>query len=120
MNVNIPISSELYDRVRFSGYKYTKDGYTATINGNVSIEISKADITKENVDIIVSVTNSQLNHDGGLAKVIRKAGAGKAVKEECTEYVQTKGPVMTGNVVMTSAGDLPAKKIIHAVGPVHE
>jgi len=55
-----------------------------------------------------------------LAKAIRKAGAGKAVQQECMEYVTEKGPVMTGNVVLTNAGDLPAKKIIHAVGPVHE
>ena len=57
-NVNIPITSELYDRVRFTGYKYTKDGYTATINGNLDVEVSNADITKEAVDVIVSVTNS--------------------------------------------------------------
>lgn len=118
--VNIPITAELYDKVRFAGYKYTKEGYTATINGNVHIEVSNADITKEDVDVIVNVTNSQLNHDEGLAKAIRKAGAGKVVQQECAEYVAEKGPIMTGNVVLTNAGDLPAKKIIHAVGPVHE
>lgn len=118
--VNIPITSELYDKVRFTGYKYTKDGYTATINGNVNVQVSNDDITKEDTDIIVSVTNSQLNHNNGLANAIRKAGAGKTVQQECAEYVTEKGPVMTGNVVLTSAGDLPAKKIIHAVGPVHE
>ena len=57
-NVNIPIDSEFYNRVRFTGYKYTKDGYTATINGNIDVEISNADITKEEVNVIVSVTNS--------------------------------------------------------------
>lgn len=56
--MNIPIDSELYNRVRFTGYKYTKDGYTATINGNIDVEISNADITKEEVNVIVSVTNS--------------------------------------------------------------
>jgi len=64
-----------------------KDGYTATINGNLDVEVSNADITKEAVDVIVSVTNSLLNHDGGLAKAIRKAGAGKAVQQECAEYL---------------------------------
>ena len=80
-NVNIPITSELYDRVRFSGYNYQKldTGCAVQINGNIEIEVSNADITKEDVDIIVNVTNSLVNHDEGLAKKIRKAGAGKVV-----------------------------------------
>jgi len=86
----------------------------------VEIEVSNADITKEDVDIIVNVTNSYLNHDGGLAYAIRKGGAGSKVKKECAEYVSSKGPVMTGSVILTSGGDLTARKIIHAVGPVHE
>jgi hypothetical protein len=94
--VNIPIDSSLYDRVRFTGYKYTKDGYTATINGSIDIEVSNADITKEAVDVIVSVTNSQLNHDEGLAKAIRKAGSGKTVQHECKAALIEKGPAMTG------------------------
>jgi O-acetyl-ADP-ribose deacetylase (regulator of RNase III) len=36
------------------------------------------------------------------------------------QYIQDKGPVMTGNVALTSAGPLAGKKVIHVVGPVHE
>lgn len=118
--VSIPITEELYNRVRFTGYNYTKEGYTATINGDVTVQVTNADITKENSDIIVNVNNSQLNHEHGVATAIRKAGGGKVVAQECLAYVNDKGAVMMGDVVLTSAGDMSARKIIHAVAPVYD
>ena len=43
---------------------------------------------------------------------------GKSIQDECEQYVDDRGPVMEGHAVLTSAGDLPCRKIIHAVGPM--
>ncbi len=83
----------------------------------VKIQIVKADITKESTDAIVNAANSYLKHGGGVAWAIVRAGGG-AIQKESDEYVRTHGPVPTGNVVVTGAGRLKAKYVIHAVGPV--
>lgn len=76
------------------------------------MEIVQGDITTMAVDAIVNAANSQLRHGGGVAAAISRAG-GPVVQRESDEI----GHVPVGGAASTSAGDLPAKWVIHAVGP---
>jgi O-acetyl-ADP-ribose deacetylase (regulator of RNase III) len=77
------------------------------------ITIRFGDITKEDVDVIVNAANSSLRSGGGVDGAIHSA-AGSSVMEECRKI----GRCEIGEAVITGAGNLKAKKIIHTVGPV--
>lgn len=81
------------------------------------IEIIKADITKIKADAIVNAANSSLMPGGGVCGAIHGAG-GPGIWEECKMIIDQKGECKTGDAVITKAGRLPSKFIIHAVGPV--
>jgi len=81
------------------------------------LQIVQGDITTEEVDAIVNAANEHLQHGGGVAWTISKRG-GPAIQEESDKWVQTKGTVSHAHPVWTSGGLLPAKYVIHAVGPV--
>lgn len=81
------------------------------------IEVIKGDITKITVDAIINAANSSLMGGGGVDGAIHRAG-GKKIQEECTQIVQRQGECKTGEAVITTAGNLPAKFVIHTVGPI--
>ncbi|MDU1320890.1 MAG: ADP-ribose-binding protein [Clostridium botulinum] len=81
------------------------------------IKIIKGDITKENVDAIVNAANSSLLGGGGVDGAIHRAGGNKILKE-CKIIVSKIGSLKTGEVVITSGGNLKAKYVIHTVGPI--
>jgi O-acetyl-ADP-ribose deacetylase (regulator of RNase III) len=84
---------------------------------NTDIEIVDGDITDMNVDAIVNAANSLLKHGGGVAGAIVRKG-GHTIQEESDVWVKAwGGEVTVGSAVITSGGDLPAKYVIHAVGP---
>jgi O-acetyl-ADP-ribose deacetylase len=82
-----------------------------TIN-NCVLELKSGDITEQETDAIVNAANCQLVLGGGVAGAIRMKG-GDSIQKECSK----KGPIDTGQAVITSAGKLKAKHVIHAAGP---
>jgi len=81
------------------------------------IQIIQGDITKINVDAIVNAANSSLLGGGGVDGAIHYAG-GSAILEDCMKIRAKQGGCKTGEAVITGAGKLPAKYVIHTVGPV--
>ena len=82
-----------------------------------TIQIVQGDITIEDVDAIVNAANEHLQHGGGVARTISKKG-GSAIQKESDEWVRQHGPVPHSHPAWTSGGRLPAKYVIHSVGPV--
>jgi O-acetyl-ADP-ribose deacetylase (regulator of RNase III) len=84
------------------------------------IVLVQGDITQQDVDAIVNAANSSLLAGGGVSGAIHRAG-GPAILAECKEVRRTRYPdgLPTGKAVATTGGDLPARWVIHTVGPVY-
>ncbi|TRW24302.1 O-acetyl-ADP-ribose deacetylase [Flavobacterium zepuense] len=82
------------------------------------IKLVKGDITKIEVDAIVNAANSSLLGGGGVDGAIHRAG-GEAILNDCIAIRNRQGGCKTGEAVITTAGKLPAKYVIHTVGPVY-
>ncbi|HEX9971909.1 MAG TPA: macro domain-containing protein [bacterium] len=82
------------------------------INNRI-IELVMGDITEMETDAIVNAANDQLILGGGVAGAIRRKG-GPAIQEECDKI----GGTFVGGAVITTGGNLKAKHVIHAVGPM--
>lgn len=81
------------------------------------IQVVFGDITKIPVDALVNAANSSLMGGGGVDGAIHRAG-GPAILDDCRNIVARQGGCKTGEAVITTAGNLPAKYVIHTVGPV--
>lgn len=84
----------------------------------MKITLIKGDITKIKVDVVVNAANSSLLGGGGVDGAIHRAG-GPMILDECQDIRNRLGKCKTGEAVITTAGNLPAKKLIHTVGPVY-
>jgi len=82
-----------------------------------AIQIVQGDITTEIVDAIVNAANARLQHGAGVAWAISSRG-GPAIQQESDAWVWAHGAVSHAHPAWTSGGLLPAKYVIHAVGPV--
>lgn len=81
------------------------------------IKLIQGDLTKVEADAIVNAANSSLMGGGGVDGAIHRAG-GPAILEECKKIVAKQGPLPTGEAVITTGGNLPARYVIHTVGPI--
>lgn len=81
------------------------------------IQIAQGDITAEEVDAIVNAANEHLQHGGGVAWAISHKG-GPSIQKESDQWVEQHGTVSHSHPAWTSGGRLPAKFVIHAVGPI--
>ncbi len=84
--------------------------------GKTWIETIEGDITELQVDAVVNAANSLLKHGGGVAGAILRKG-GVLIQQESDIWVKARGPVPVGWTAITSGGNLPARYVIHAVGP---
>jgi len=82
-----------------------------------SLQIVRGDITIDQVDAIVNAANEYLQHGGGVAWAIARRG-GDVIQKESDQWIRQHGTVTHANPAWTSGGALPAKYVIHAVGPV--
>jgi len=87
------------------------------INQSV-LEIVQGDITQQATDAVVNAANSSLMGGGGVDGAIHRAG-GPAILEECKQIVKKIGRLPTGEAVITTAGKMPARYVIHTVGPIY-
>jgi O-acetyl-ADP-ribose deacetylase len=78
--------------------------------------VVRGDLLREPVEAIVNAANGHLAHGGGVAGIIARA-AGPALQAESDRLVAARGPFATGSAVVTGAGGLRFKGVIHAVGP---
>jgi O-acetyl-ADP-ribose deacetylase (regulator of RNase III) len=85
--------------------------------GKATLELTQGDITGLAVDVIVNAANKYLAHGGGVALAIVRKG-GPAIQLESTALIAKRGPLATGDAVITGGGKLRAKFVIHTAGPV--
>ncbi|XP_071234575.1 uncharacterized protein [Salvelinus alpinus] len=87
------------------------------LQGGLQVVVCQGDITKERADALVNAANENLDHAGGVAAALSRAG-GPEVQQASRDLVRQIGRVPTGTVVETTGGNLPCKMLLHAVGPV--
>ena len=94
----------------------TDRGRMRTI-GPGRLEIARGDLTREKVAAVVNAANSSLLGGGGVDGAIHRAGGG-AILDECRAIRARRGSLPPGEAVITTGGALPARRVIHTVGPV--
>ncbi|XP_074555196.1 uncharacterized protein LOC141811153 [Halichoeres trimaculatus] len=87
------------------------------LHGGLQVLVWLGDITKQDADALVSAANERLEHSGGVAGALSRAG-GPAVQRESRLIVERAGEIPTGSAVVTTGGNLKCKVLLHAVGPV--
>jgi O-acetyl-ADP-ribose deacetylase (regulator of RNase III) len=88
-----------------------------TLPSGQVLALEQGDLTEAKVDAIVNAANSHLAHGGGLAGAIVRRG-GRGIQDESDAWVHEHGPAGHTRPALTGAGHLPARAVIHAVGPV--
>jgi O-acetyl-ADP-ribose deacetylase (regulator of RNase III) len=85
--------------------------------GRSKLTLMRGDITTQETEAIVNAANSSLMGGGGVDGAIHRAG-GPDILEQCKRIVSDIGSLPTGEAVITTGGRLPAKHVIHTVGPI--
>jgi O-acetyl-ADP-ribose deacetylase (regulator of RNase III) len=92
------------------------DQTSFTVN-QATVSIIQGDITRQATDAIVNAANSTLMGGGGVDGAIHRAG-GPAILEACKRIVAKQGQLPAGQAVITTAGNMKARYVIHTVGPI--
>lgn len=87
-----------------------------TFPSGQQLKLVRGDLTKEHVDAIVNAANAHLQHGGGVARAIVRAG-GEIIQKESNSWIREHGLVTHGEPAYTGGGKLPCRYVIHAVGP---
>ncbi|XP_042699055.2 uncharacterized protein LOC101950235 isoform X2 [Chrysemys picta bellii] len=114
-------------RLQEDGEEQREDGETGNdttkqlrckmiLQDGIVVAVYKGDLCSHPADVVVNASNEDLKHIGGLAEALLKA-AGPELQTECDHIVRKRGPLQPGRAVITDAGNLPCKQVIHAVGP---
>ncbi len=82
----------------------------------MTVQARTDDLTRMDVDVVVNAANEQLAHGGGVAAALARAG-GPQVQAESDAWIAEHGPVGDGRAAVTTAGAMPARWIVHVVGP---
>jgi O-acetyl-ADP-ribose deacetylase (regulator of RNase III) len=82
-----------------------------------TVSLVAGDLTGQEIDAVVNAANSSLLGGGGVDGAIHRAG-GPAILDDCRKIVADIGRLETGKAVITTGGDMPARFVIHTVGPV--
>lgn len=90
---------------------------TVALGPGRTFKVEVGDLLTQKVDAIVNAANGHLAHGGGVAAAIADA-AGPALEAEGDALVAERGPIPTGGAVITTAGRLPYRGVVHVVGPV--
>ncbi|XP_073331182.1 protein mono-ADP-ribosyltransferase PARP14-like [Pagrus major] len=99
----------------FSEANTTAASYS--LRDGIQVLVCQGDITKQDADALVNAANEDLDHCGGVAAALSKAG-GPQVQKESRDLVKQTGKIPTGEAVATTGGNLNCKILLHAVGPV--
>ena len=81
------------------------------------LSLMQGDITRQETEAVVNAANSSLMGGGGVDGAIHRAG-GPAILEECKKIRAERGPLPVGEAVITTAGNMKARYVIHTVGPI--
>lgn len=92
--------------------------YDTKVDGTRLVAL-EGDLTDQDVDAVVNAANRELQHGGGVAAALARAG-GPVVQEESDVWIREHGPLDEGTAAITSGGDLPARHVIHTAGPVYD
>jgi O-acetyl-ADP-ribose deacetylase (regulator of RNase III) len=91
----------------------------AIVVAGTTISVLRADLTAQQVDAVVNAANEHLEHGGGLAAAIVRAG-GREIQEESDRWVAEHGPLSPGVAAVTGAGTMAAGMVIHVAGPRYQ
>jgi O-acetyl-ADP-ribose deacetylase (regulator of RNase III) len=86
--------------------------------GNATLHIVQGDLTQMETDAVVNAANSRLAGGGGVDGAIHRAAGHQRLQRACREIIEEIGELPTGQAVVTPGFSLPAKYIIHTVGPI--
>lgn len=85
--------------------------------GASRVVVLVGDLTTQNVDAIVNAANTRLQHGGGVAAAIARAG-GPIIQQQSNDWISQHGPVSRGRAAITTGGAMPAEYVIHVAGPI--
>lgn len=98
------------------GYRGVMESIASCRVGSANVFVVRGDLTTQPVEAIVNAANESLEHGGGVAIAIVRAG-GRVIQEESDRWVRDHGPVQPGQAAVTTGGALHATHVIHVVGP---